>query len=300
MSDILPPAGAPVLPVERARIFFDGQYSEPRIHHPEGVAIGPDGAVWCGNAEGDLLRIERDGAGVAKAATMGGFTLGLAFDGDGHLFACDQKSAAVWRLTLASGAFERFTPPGILIPNYPVVDGARNCLYVSDSFGAGKRGPGVWRYDLATGAGGLWWAEPMNFANGMALGLDGSTLFVIETFDRKVSRIAIRQDGSPAGRTDFVTDLAGYPDGLAFDDAGNLYVSCYNPSRIFRVDRQGRVELYIEDPTSELICHPTNIAFDGAALYTANLGRWHIVRISSDTQAKPVVARVIEARSSRR
>jgi hypothetical protein len=59
------------------------------------------------------------------------------------------------------------------------------------------------------------------------------------------------------------------------------------------------VELYIEDPTSELICHPTNIAFDGAALYTANLGRWHIVRISTDTKATPVVARVMEARNSR-
>ncbi|MBN8994884.1 MAG: SMP-30/gluconolactonase/LRE family protein [Rhizobiales bacterium] len=296
---MLPPVGAPVLPVGRAGIFFDGQYSDPRIHHPEGVAVGPDGAVWCGNAEGDLLRIERDGSRVAKAATMGGFTLGLAFDGDGHLFACDQRCAAVWRLTLSSGAFERFTTPGIRIPNYPVVDGARNCLYVSDSFGAGTRGPGVWRYDLATGSGGLWWPEPMNFANGMALALDGSALFVIETFDRKVSRIAIGADGEPAGRTDFVTDLAGYPDGLAFDDGGNLYVSCYNPSRIFRVDPAGKLDLYIEDTTSELICHPTNIAFDGDALYTANLGRWHIVRISSDTRATSVVARVAAARSSR-
>lgn len=300
MSDALPPAGPPVLPLDRARIFFDGQYSEPRIHHPEGVAIGPDGAVWCGNAEGDLLRIERDGSAIRKAATMGGFTLGLAFDGDGHLFACDQKSAAVWRLTVATGALERFTAPGIRIPNYPVVDGARNCLYVSDSFGAGARGPGVWRYDLASGSGGLWWSEPMNFANGMALASDGTALFVIETFDRKVSRIAIGADGAATRRTDFVTDLAGYPDGLAFDDAGNLYVSCYNPSRIFRVDPAGRVELYIEDPTSELICHPTNIAFAGSTLYTANLGRWHLTSVATDTRATPVVASVMEARKSRR
>ena len=42
----------------------------------------------------------------------------------------------------------------------------------------------------------------MNFANGMALSHDGSALYVVETFDRKVSRIAIGSDGRPVGRTD--------------------------------------------------------------------------------------------------
>ncbi|MBZ0227462.1 MAG: hypothetical protein K8F58_03265, partial [Bauldia sp.] len=143
--------GRTVLPVERASIFFDGQYSEPRIHHPEGVAVGPDGAVWCGNAEGDILRIAADGSRVTKVASTGGFTLGFAFDGAGHLFACELKGAAVLRLDLATGKLGRFTPPGIRVPNYPVVDGARNCLYVSDSFAFDKPGPGVWRYDLSTG-----------------------------------------------------------------------------------------------------------------------------------------------------
>ena len=286
-----PFAGEGLLPISRAGLFFDGQYSEPRIHHPEGVAVGPDGAVWCGNAEGDILRIEPEGSRVEKIASTGGFSLGLAFDGAGRLFVCDQRSAAVWRLDLATRALLRFTPPGIRIPNYPAVDAARNCLYVSDSFGAGARGPGVWRYDLSTGAGGLWWAEPMNFANGMALAHDGSALFVIETFDRKVSRIAIGPDGKPAGRADYATDLPGLPDGLAFDDAGNLYVSCYEPSRIIRIDPRGKAAIYIEDATAQLLCHPTNIAFDGAALYAANLGRWHITKIASDTAGVPLVSR---------
>lgn len=280
------------LPLSRAAVFFDGQYSEPRIHHPEGVAVGPDGAVWCGNAEGDILRIEPDGSRVEKIASTGGFSLGLAFDGDGHLFVCDQRSAAVWRLDLATRALARFTPPGIRIPNYPVVDAARNCLYVSDSFGAGKEGPGVWRYDLTTGSGYLWWAEPMNFANGMAMAHDNSALFVIETFDRKVSRIAVGPDGSPAGRADYATHLPGLPDGLAFDDAGNLYVSCYEPSRILKVDPSGKVDIYIEDVTAHVLCHPTNIAFDGATLYATNLGRWHITKVATDAAAASLVSRV--------
>jgi sugar lactone lactonase YvrE len=292
--------GEGILPISRAAVFFDGQYSEPRIFHPEGVAVGPDGAVWCGNAAGDILRIEPDASRMEKVASTGGFSLGLAFDGEGHLFVCDQPSAAVWRLDLATRALARFSPPGIRIPNYPVVDAARGCLYVSDSFGAGRRGPGVWRYDLATSSGDLWWAEPMNFANGAALAHDGSALFVIETFDRKVNRIAIGPDGRPAGRTDYATGLLGLPDGLAFDDAGNLYVSCYQPSRILRVDPRGKVDIYIEDVTAHVLCHPTNIAFDGATLYSANLGRWHITKIATDTTAASLVLRAnaIRRRSS--
>ena len=48
----------------------------------------------------------------------------------------------------------------------------------------------------------------------------------------------------------------------------------------------GAAEVYIEDPTAHLFAHPTNIAFDGAALYTANLGRWHVTRIQADTSAR--------------
>ena len=84
-----PAAGDPVLDLSRARIFFDGQYSSPRIHHPEGVAVAPDGSVWCGNAEGDILRIAPDGSGVEKIAGTGGFVLGLAFDGPEILYVCE-------------------------------------------------------------------------------------------------------------------------------------------------------------------------------------------------------------------
>ncbi len=55
------------------------------------------------------------------------------------------------------------------------------------------------------------------------------------------------------------------------------------------------VEVYIEEATAHLFAHLTNIAFDGAALYTANLGRWHITKIDTDTTGTPLWQRVAEA-----
>lgn len=281
----------PVLPMDRANVLFDGIFSEPRLQHPECVAVGPDGWVWCGSENGQILRVAPDGSAIEEVASTGGFTLGLAFDGDHALYACDLKHAAVFRLDLATRKLARFTPPGIRIPNFPVVDRARGRIYVSDSHHFATPGPGVWAYDLATGEGGLWYAEPLTFANGMALSLDGSALFICETFAQRVSRIPIGADGKAGEAEPYTSDLPGLPDGIAFDARGALFVGCYEPSRILRIPPGGgAAEVYIEDPTAHLFAHPTNIAFDGSVLYTANLGRWHITRVETDTSAPPLYA----------
>ena len=284
-------AEAPVLPMERARVFFDGVFSEPRLQHPEGVAIGPDGWVWCGSENGQILRVAPDGSRIEEVATTGGFVLGLAFDGKRQLFACDLKHAAVFRLDLGSGQLDRFSPPGIRIPNYPVVDSARGRLLVSDSHAFGEPGPGIWAFDLRSGAGGLWYERTLNFANGLALAPDGDSVFVCETFARRITQISIESDGRAGNASTFADDLPGLPDGIAFDGSGQLFVGCYEPSRVLRISPDGRTcEVYIEDPTAHLFAHPTNIAFDGPALYTANLCRWHITRIETDTRAAPLCA----------
>lgn len=279
--------GDTVLPMERARVFFDGTFSSPRLQHPEGVAIGPDGWIWCGSENGQILRIAPDASVIEEVATTGGFTLGLAFDGSRALFACDLKSAAVFRLDLATGELKRFTSPGIRIPNFPVVDTRRNRLLVSDSHAFGTPGPGVWSYDLESGTGALWFGGSMNFANGCALTPDGGALLVCETFGRQITRLPILPDGSAGDLTIFAQDLPGVPDGLAIADDGTVLVGCYEPSRVLRIPAGGGpAAVYIEDPTAHLFAHPTNIAFNGPALYTANLGRWHITRVDTDLSGR--------------
>jgi gluconolactonase len=287
---------SPVLPMDRARVLFDGIFSEPRLQHPEGVAVGPDGWIWCGSENGEVLRIDAAGASIERVAVTDGFTLGLAFLADRALFFCNLKAKAVFRLDLATRRIERFSPDGIRVPNYPVVDAAWNRLLVSDSHDFAVPGPGVWAYELASGTASLWYDRPLTFANGMALARDGRSLFVCETFARRVTRIAIEADGRAGEAVPFANDLPGWPDGIAFDDRGNLFVGCYEPSRVLRISPDGKTtEVYVEDPTAHLFAHPTNIAFDGPLLYTANLGRWHITKVATDTTGTPLWRRVAEA-----
>ncbi len=272
-----------ILPPDRVRVFFDGVFTTPRLQHAEGVAVGPDGAVWCGTENGQILRIGADGGAIEEVASTGGFVLGLAFDGASALFACDLRHACVFRLDLQTRRLERFTPPGIRIPNYPVVDRSRGCLFVSDSHAFDTPGPGLWRYDLASGAGELWDGRDYVFANGITLTPDRRALLVCETFARRLVRVEIAPDGSPGARETVAEDLPGLPDGVACDDRGAIFVACYEPSRILRIAPEGDVAVYVEDPTAHTLCHPTNIAFDGSRLYTANLGRWHLSVIDTDT-----------------
>lgn len=275
----------PLLAMDSARVFFDGMFTDPRVAHPEGVAIHPDGSIWCGTETGDLLRLAADGSAVERMGGTGGFLLGIAFDSAGNCFACDLRHAAVFRRAAMTGRMERFADSGIRVPNYPVVDEHNGWLYVSDSLGPDDRS-GVFRYDLRTGAGGPWCRDAMAFANGMAMDPGGNALYVAESHGACVSRVPILANGAAGPKAVVVEGVRNLPDGLAFAADGSLFVSCYEPSRIYRWREDRGLEMLIEDPTATTIAHPTNIAFKREKLYTANLGRWHITEIDLSALAE--------------
>ena len=267
---------------DRVSVFFDGMLADPQLDHPEGVAVHPDGSVWCGGERGQVYRLEPDGKSIQQVASTGGFCLGMAFDPSAeHLYVCDLKLAAVFRVAVATGRVERFAGGAhdgpFRIPNFPAFD-AEGRLYVSDSHGFGVPGPGVFRID-PDGRGELWYDRDVTFANGLAVAQDGSALYVAETFASSVFRIPIRDDGTAGVREEVAHVPGSLPDGLAFDVDGNLYVGCYEPSHILRVDPAGTVVVLWHDVTAHTLAHPTNLAFRGPTMFTANLGRWHLTRI---------------------
>lgn len=270
----------PILESNKASVYFDGIFSKPRLQHPEGVAIDNNGYICCGTENGEIMRIEKDKSKIECLATSGGFILGIAIDNQDNIYACEMKESALYKYDSRDKSFIEFAK-GPKIPNYPVIDHKRNCIYVSDSFGFNEKGIGIYQFDLATGEGGPCSEELFNFANGMCLSPNGDYLYVVESFHPCVSRLPIKEDGSFGKKEIFTEDIAVVPDGLAFDNQNNLFISCYEPSRIYMTNPDGKTSLLIEDKHCTIMAHPTNIAIseDGNTMYTANLGRWHITEI---------------------
>ena len=273
-------------------VFFDGLSSRPRLDHAEGVAVHRDGSVWCGGENGQIYRLA-DGV-LEEVGSTGGFCLGVAFDSSDHLYVCDTIHAAVFRLDTKSGELERFADGAdgrrIVGPNAIAVDSSDR-LYVSDNGVPHEPGPGVYRFD-ASGDGELWHEGPFDFANGLALSSDERTLYVAETWARRITALTIGADGGAESRRTIATLPGVLPDGLALDTAGQLYVACYDPSRILRLDpANGASTVIAEDPDAHTLCHPTNIAFLGTDLIAANLGRWHLTRVPVGTEGVPLPPR---------
>ncbi|MGH7912252.1 MAG: SMP-30/gluconolactonase/LRE family protein [Candidatus Dormibacteraceae bacterium] len=264
-----------------ARVYFDGTLTEPRLDHPECLAVHRDGSLWCGGERGQIFRLDTDGRSLRQVATTEGFSLGLGFDAKERLYVCDLKEAAVFRLDTRTARLERFAEGAggrrLRSPNFPAVDRAGN-VYVSDSHGFHDPGPGIFRF-LPDGSGELWYRETIDFANGLALDRDERHLYVVETFGNRIFRLPIEVDGRPGPREEVAHLPAVLPDGIAMHPSGNLYVGCYEPSQILRVRPGGEVEVVVSDPEAHLLCHPTNLAFRGETLYASNLGRWHLTAV---------------------
>ena len=270
--------------VAEGSVFFDGFDLVPRLSHPEGVAVHVDGSVWCGSETGELFRINPDGSRAEVVADLGGFLLGIAFDNQGNIYVCHQQRKTVLRLDPGGdNPVELYTPgQGPALPNYPVVDVARNRLYVSDSHRDPDGKVAIWVIDLKDGGAKPWSQYPFSFANGMALSPDATSLFVVATWDRAIFQVAIDPSGEPGEVTVFADNLPGLPDGVALTQDGQVVVSCYEPSQILVIEDNREARILIHDETAHLMCHPTNIAFRGSELFTANLGRWHISHVVTD------------------
>ena len=266
----------PIVPLRAMEQIANG------IDHAEGICLTPDGTLWVSGEKGQIYRVDTDGV-ATEATTTGGWTLGLAADADGRIYACDPPNRAVMRWTPGSDVPPEPWSTGapgmpLRVPNWGAF-GADGSFYYTDS--------GSWHgrdglvLVVRNGVTSVWTADAVDFPNGCAISPDGRELWVLESTPGAIVAFEIRADGS-AGPRRVVAPLPGtVPDGLAFATDGSVVIAFYRPDAVWRRRTDGTIEVLGHDPEGTVLAAPTNVVFAGTDLgdiVVPNIGRWHVTR----------------------
>ena len=119
-------------------------------------------------------------------------------------------------------------------------------------------------------------ADGLGYTNEVAVHPSGQWLYVNETFARRLSRFALREDGS-LGTKEVVTEFGPgtFPDGLAFDEEGHAWVVSIVSNRLIRVAPDGRPTLWLEEADAD------HLAWVEEAFEAGTMGRPHLDGVPS-------------------
>jgi gluconolactonase len=196
------------------------------------VWIASKGLLLFSDIPADTIHQLQPPATVTVFRMPSGRSNGLGLDPRGRLIASEGDNRRVSR-TLADGSVEtvadRWQGKRLNSPNDNITRSDGTIYFTDPPYGVptGQAREldfqGVFRVDPA---GTLHLeSRDMNRPNGVALSPDEKTLYVDDTADGLVRKFPVRPDGSLGPPTIFVPATGGGGDGMAMDDAGNLYVT---------------------------------------------------------------------------
>ncbi len=188
-------------------------------------------------------------------------TNGLAVDAEGRLFACEGSAKRVTRSPGTKGAAttpiaEIYEGNPFNSPNDVIVRADGNVYFTDPNYGPAENrtqdAEATYRINPAGNVSRLDFA--FERPNGIALSPDGATLYVVDNGAGKLYAGAVGK----AGAVPSFASIADVPggDGIAVDDAGNLYVA--TDAGITVLDRSGASIGTVTVPVK-----PTNCTFGG-------------------------------------
>ncbi len=266
------------------------------LRFPEGPVVMPDGSVILTEIASGIITRCWPGGRKETVADVGGGPNGLAIGPDGTLYCCNNGGFEYIESNgylTPHGIAKNYS--GGRIERIDIETGAVEILYKSGDFGCSLRGPNDIMFDAHGGFWftdhgkidydkrcndivGIFYAKadgsfleeviwPSNNPNGVGLSPDGNTLYAAETYTCRLMKFNIVAPGKvddaagPGGPGIPVYRPAGYKffDSLAMEANGNICVATIGECGISVISPQGDL---IEFVTTDDI-FTTNIAFGG-------------------------------------
>ena len=127
-------------------------------------------------------------------------------------------------------------------------------------------------------------------SNGPVFSADGRQLFHASSASREIYRFAVSADGDLSDKQCFIRFTAeqGFPDGMALDAAGGLWVAQWQGSGICRFDANGLLTNRVALPVSNV----TNLAFGGPNLHQLYITTARVGLTAAQLQQQPLAGQL--------
>jgi len=259
------------------------------LARPECVLTTQNGRVYVANWKGGATVLEPDGSQWSLLARDNGFQVkpnGITLMADGSVLLCHlgDEDGGVYRL-YEDGTLEPFLTDvdGVVLPptNYAHLD-RQDRIWITVSTRLVPRARG-YRHDnadgfivLVDGDGARIVADGLGYTNECIVHPDGQRLFVNETFSRRTTAFDIADNGDLKRKTTVGEYGPGtFPDGLAFDADGDMWITSIVSNRVLRVAPDGTQDIVVED------CDNDHVGWVEAAFQEGTMGRSHLDNVKS-------------------
>jgi sugar lactone lactonase YvrE len=254
---------------------------------PECVLATRSGDLFSADWRGGVAQIRPDGSQTLYQGTLpGGRPLrpnGIALRRNGNFLLADlgEELGGVFELSRDGRIWPTLTEvDGVELPpcNFVLEDG-KGRMWLTVSTRQRPRAK-AYRNNVADGfivlrdeKGARIVADGLGYTNEAVLSPEGEFLYVNETFGRKLTRFRLKPDGSLSGRETVATFGKGtFPDGLAFDAEGGIWITSLVSNRVICVRPDGSQRLMLEDADE------AHVEWVEEAFLAGTMGRPHFDR----------------------
>ena len=257
------------------------QYIGTDLQRPECILAEPDGSLWAADARGGVCHIRPDGTQeiiTQKYAEKidhsssnvdrffeGTLPNGLAFDTDGNILISNFGTDCLEIMDRHTGEtkvlFDTINGKPIGKVNFVYRD-SKNRIWITittmkknwlDALDPDLSDGYIARYDER---GVHVVAEGLKFTNEVRFDAKEEYLYVVETTGGRILRFRCDENGDLHDREVYGPENMGagaYPDGIAFDEYGNLWGTCVYSDKIWVIDPEGEYRVLLDEGDPEKV-----------------------------------------------